>query len=163
LSFNFNLGQMHETLRFCCDVHLGKLARLLRILGFDTVYKNDFSKEDLYQIARDDHRCLLSKASYFERLSDINFYQVKSADPHEQLKEIINHFHLRNLFNPFTRCLYCNEVLEKKEKKEVENVLLPQTNKHFSEFWKCTSCKKIYWKGSHYESMMKMIQKLKDS
>jgi len=151
---------MSETLRFCADVHLGKLARLLRMLGFDTAYKNDFSKEDLYEIAWNEHRCLLSKAPYFTRFPDINFYQVKSADPQEQLKEIINHFHLRNSFNPFTRCLYCNQILEKKEKEEVENSLLPQTNKHFSEFWECTSCKKIYWKGSHYQRMMNMIDKL---
>lgn len=150
---------MSETVRFCADVHLGKLARLLRMLGFDTVYKNDYSKKDLYEIARNDHRCLLSKAFYFTTLPDINFYQVKSRDPQEQLEEVINHFHLLN-FNPFTRCLYCNDILGKKEKEEVENELLPNTKKDFSEFWECPSCKKIYWKGSHYQRMIGMIKKL---
>jgi uncharacterized protein with PIN domain len=151
---------MHETLEFCADVHLGKLARLLRMLGFDTVYKNNFSKKDLHEIARNEHRCLLSKAAYFTKFHDINFYQVKSSDSYEQLKEIISHFQLLN-FNPFVRCLECNEILEKKEKEEVQNLLLPETKKNFSEFWRCPSCKKIYWKGSHFERMMKIFEKLK--
>lgn len=152
---------MPETLRFCADVHLGKLARLLRMLGFDTVYKNNFTRESLYEIARREQRCLLSKASYFLKVSGIIFYQVKRADSREQLKEVMNHFHLANSIKPFTRCLYCNEILESKKKEEVTDLLLPETEKHFSEFWKCSCCKKIYWKGSHYDQMLKMVEKLK--
>lgn len=152
---------MPETLRYCADVHLGKLARLLRMLGFDTVYKNNFTRESLYEISRREHRCLLSKASYFLKVSGIIFYQVKSADPREQLKEVMNHFHLINLIRPFTRCLYCNEILERKEKEEVTDLLLPETEKHFFEFWKCSCCNKIFWKGSHYDRMLKLVGKLK--
>ncbi len=151
---------MTETLRFCADVHLGKLARLLRMLGFDTVYKNDFSQEDLHKISVNEHRCLLSKSAYFIKFSDIDFYQIKSADPQQQLKEVINQFNLLNLLTPFTRCLYCNQILERKDKQEVEPDLLPQTKKDFTEFWKCCSCNRIYWKGSHYERMTKQIEKL---
>jgi|SRR6185312_5871210 len=150
---------MAETIRFCSDVHLGKLSRLLRMLGFDTVYQNNFSKEQLYEIARNENRCLLSKASYFSKFPEINFYQVQSADPDEQLKEVTEHFHLTHLLDPFSRCLYCNEILEKKEKEEVEDILLPETKKNFSEFWRCPSCKKVYWKGSHYERMKKLVEK----
>ena len=67
---------MPETLRFCADVHLRKLAHLLKMLGYDTVYKNDFTKEDLHQIARNENRALISKAPYFKRFSDFR-YQVK--------------------------------------------------------------------------------------
>ena len=154
---------MSESLRFSADVHLGKLARLLRMLGFDTVYENNLSKEELYKIARSQHRCLLSKSSYFFKFPDVIFYQIKSTDSYEQLKEVIDHFDLGGSFEPFTRCLYCNQILEKKEKEEVTDSLLPETKKHFSEFWKCPSCKKIYWKGSHFERMMKMIEKLKSN
>jgi uncharacterized protein with PIN domain len=148
---------MPETLRFCADVHLGKLSRLLIMLGFDTVYENDFSKEDLYEIALKDQRVLLSKSDYFSRLPGIDFYRINSADPFEQLKDLIQHFNLRHLFQPFSRCLYCNEILQKTKKEEVENQLLPNTKKDFSEFWKCPSCQRIYWKGSHYERMMKTV------
>jgi uncharacterized protein len=151
---------MSETLRFCADVHLGKLARMLRMLGFDTVYKNDLSKEELYQIAHNENRYLLSKSAYFKRFSDIGFYQIQSGDPKQQLKDVITHFNLFNSLNPFTRCFYCNQILEKKDKVEVENELLPQTKKDFSEFWKCASCNRVYWKGSHYERMNKQIEKL---
>ncbi len=154
---------MSETLRFCADVHLGKLARILRMLGFDTVYKNDFSKEDLYQISRNEHRILLSKSSYFRRFADITFYQIKSTDPQQQINEVIIHFGLLISLNPFMRCLYCNEIVERKEKEEVEDQLLPGTKKDFSEFWKCSSCNKVYWKGSHYERMIKFIEKLERS
>ena len=152
---------MSETVRFCDDVHLGKLARLLRMLGFDTFYENNLTNNELYEIARNEHRFLLSKAAGFFKFPGINFYQIKSTDPQEQLKDVIDHFHLRTSFNPFTRCLYCNEMLEKKEKEELVDALLPQTKKHFSEFWECPTCNKIYWKGSHYERMMKVIEKLK--
>jgi uncharacterized protein with PIN domain len=148
-----------STIRFCADVHLGKLARLLRMLGFDTAYQNNFFKEELHEIARSEHRSLLSKSDYFSKFSDIDFFKIKNFDPDQQLKEVVEHFHLHELFNPFTRCLYCNEILEKKEKSEVENILLPETKKSFSEFWQCPSCRKIYWKGSHYERMKKWIQK----
>jgi len=151
---------MSETLRFCADVHLGKLARLLRMLGFDTVYKNDFSKKDLCEIALKEQRILVSKSDYFSRLPGITFYQIKSADPFEQLKDVIQHFNLHGLFEPFSRCLNCNEILQKIKKEEVENRLLRNTKKDFSEFWQCPSCTQIYWKGSHYERMMKMIEQL---
>jgi len=153
---------MSDTLRFCADVHLGKLARLMRMLGFNTVYKNNFSKEELYNNSLNENRILLSKSAYFSRFIDINFYQIKSADPLQQLKDIIHYFNLRDSFNAFIRCLYCNEIVEKKEKEEVEKELLPNTKKDFSEFWKCPSCQKIYWKGSHYERMMKMIRELEN-
>jgi len=152
---------MPETLRFCADVHLGKLARLLRMLGFDTVYKNNFTKEELYEIAHKEHRCLLSKASCFLKLPGIIFYRIKSADSREQLKEVINYWHFTNSIKAFTRCLYCNEILERKEKDEVADLLLPETKKHYSEFWKCPCCNKIYWKGSHYDRMLKLVEKLK--
>jgi uncharacterized protein len=154
---------MPGTLHFCADVHLGKLARLLRMLGFDTVYKNDWSKEDLYGIAKNEERILLSKSPYFLKFPDITFYQIKSSDSHQQLKEVIDHFRLQPSFNPFSRCLYCNAILEKKEKTEVDISLSPRTKKHFTEFWQCPSCKKVYWKGSHYERMLKEIEKLKNN
>ena len=146
-------------IRFCTDAHLGKLARLLRMFGFDTAYQNNFSKEELYIISKNEDRWLLSKSPYFTKFPEINFNQVKSADKYEQLKEVIENFHLVGSFNPFIRCLYCNEILEKKEKSEVEKFLLPETKKSFSEFWKCPSCEKIYWEGSHYERMKKLIGK----
>jgi len=130
------------------------------MLGFDTVYKNDFSKEELYAISANENRTLLSKSTYFKKFTDIVFYQIKSADPQQQLKEVIAHFNLLNSLDPFIRCLYCNQILEKKDKEEVEQSLMPQTKKDFSEFWKCPGCKKVYWKGSHYERMMKQIEKL---
>jgi uncharacterized protein len=151
---------MSEILRFCADVHLGKLACMLRMLGFDTFYKNDLSSEELYQIARNENRYLLSKSAYFKTFSDIDFYQIESSDPKQQVKDVVIQFNLFNLLNPFTRCLYCNQILEKKDKVEVENELLPQTKKDFSEFWKCTSCNRIYWKGSHYERMIKQIEEI---
>lgn len=153
---------MPEIRHFCADVHLGKLARLLRMPGFDTVYNNDFSKEALYKIASEEQRVLLSKSDYYSHFSDVIFYRIKSADSLEQSKDVIAHFNLWDSFEPFSRCLYCNEILQKTEKEKLENEILPKTKNDFSEFWKCPSCKRIYWKGSHYERMMKTIQDLEN-
>jgi uncharacterized protein len=89
------------------------------MLGFDTVYKNNFSKNELLKIARAQSRCVLSKSPYFLKFPDITFYQIKSSDSYQQLEEVINHFHLQQpSFNPFSRCLYCNAILKKKKKQK---------------------------------------------
>lgn len=149
---------MVEENRFCADVHLGKLARFLRLPGFDTVYSNNLSKAELHAIAKIENRILLSKDSFFEKFRDINFLLIESFDPVEQLVEVVNHFHLKDAFSPFTRCLDCNQKLRPVAIEQVAGRLLPNTRKYFSEFFECSGCKKIYWKGSHYERMTPLVE-----
>lgn len=143
--------------KFIADVHLGKLARSLRLLGFDTVYKNDYSNSQLLQISRQENRVLLSRNVSLQKHTEIESFAITSEDPLQQLKQVIDHFNLRDQFNPFSRCIVCNGILEPVAKEHVQQLLEKNTAQYFNEFRQCDHCKRIYWKGSHYERMLKMI------
>lgn len=144
--------------KFIADVHLGKLARLLRMFGFDTVYKNDFSLDELLKIGKDENRILLSRnAAVSKMLADRCFF-VSDENPFGQIKQVIQHFNLKEQLHPFSRCIVCNGTLETVSKERVTDLLQKNTASYFQEFWQCSDCKRIYWKGSHFKKMLVTIQ-----
>jgi len=143
---------------FIADVHLGKLARLLRLLGFDTLYHNDFTKQELVEISSKEERILLSRGMRFVKHFPSRYFMVSAEDPMLQLRELVNHFNLKEQFVPFSRCIACNGILESVSKESVSHLLEKNTNDNFSEFWQCTICRRVYWKGSHYERMLKTVE-----
>lgn len=144
---------------FIADVHLGRLARYLRLLGFNTLYNNNYSFDGLLSIARQQKRVLLSRSPAFSD-KGVSYLQVTSEDYQEQLKAVIDHFGLRMEFAPFTRCLLCNGKLELVDKEKIIDLIQLQTAQYFTTFWQCQHCKKIYWEGSHYERMKQLIAQL---
>jgi uncharacterized protein with PIN domain len=144
--------------KFIADVHLGKLARLLRMLGFDTVYKNDFTLDELLKIGEDQSRILLSRNFLLSKTHTDRCFVVSDENPFVQLKQVIQRFGLMEQFCPFSRCLVCNGVLEGVPKESIGHMLQKNTASYFHEFWQCAECKRIYWKGSHFERMLKTIQ-----
>lgn len=148
--------------RFVLDVHLGKLAGYLRMLGFDTLYRNDYNDPTLASISVEEDRILLTcDLQLLMRKHIIHGYFVRSRDPQQQLLEIMTRFVLVNKQHPFTRCMNCNGKIQAVGKEVIKSKLLEQTKKYYDEFYLCESCNKIYWKGSHYQKMKKMIEKLK--
>jgi len=150
-----NFGPMAE--KFIADVHLGKLARLLRLLGFDTLYKNNFTSSELTRIGLAEDRVILSRN---HSLKTNKCFFIKDENPVRQLEQVDEHFHLRMQFQPFSRCIMCNGLLETVSKESISASLKQNTVEYFNEFWQCKDCKHIYWKGSHYENMLKTIQKI---
>ena len=149
--------------RFVLDVHLGRLAAYLRMLGFDTLYRNDFDDPDLANISADDQRILLSCDRQLLMRKQVDHgYFVRSRQPQQQLLEILSRFNLYNKQKPFTRCIHCNGKVSPVNKQEIEDLLLAKTKKYYNDFFQCESCKKIYWKGSHYLKMQTMINNIKD-
>lgn len=145
--------------RFILDVHLGKLSRSLRMLGFDGLYENDYSDQAIAHIAEKAQRIVLSRDIGLLKHRKISWgYWLRSQHPAEQLEEIINHFKLHAALRPFVRCMACNGLIQKTSKEEVWDRLLPRTRQYFNEFFQCRSCGKVYWKGSHYERMLEVIQ-----
>lgn len=143
---------------FIADVHLGKLARMLRLLGFDTIYKNDFTINELIKISEEQNRILLSKNNALTKNNSIQSFIVTHEDPFNQLKQVVDHFKLKDQVHPFSRCMVCNGTLETVSKKDIASLLENNTALYFDEFWQCRNCKRIYWKGSHYERMQKTIE-----
>lgn len=143
--------------RFIADVHLGKLARLLRLLGFDTLYKNDWQKEEMLTTAASGSRVLLSRNPAFQKAA-ITFQQIVSERPETQLTEVVQRFHLSRWFMPLTRCLLCNGELAEVSKESVTDNIPAQTANWYTQFWQCAGCGQVFWKGAHYGRIRQIIE-----
>jgi len=148
-------------IKFILDVHLGKLSRLLRLLGFDTTYSNDLSDSEIVAISTKESRIILTRdIGILKRGSVTRGYWVRSTDPQCQIREIIRRFDLCGLANPFSICIVCNGKLESVSKEMIANRLQSKTLMYFDKFSQCKSCGKIYWEGSHFGKLRKFISQI---
>jgi uncharacterized protein with PIN domain len=147
--------------RFLLDNHLGRLTAYLRMLGFDCLYRNDYGDEELAETAQREGRILLSRDRRLLMRKAVTYgYCLRSLNSLEQLTEVIRRFDLTSRITPFHRCLRCNHPLEPVAKEAVLDRLEPLTKLYFDEFQICPACKQIYWKGSHYEKMQKLVDEI---
>jgi uncharacterized protein with PIN domain/sulfur carrier protein ThiS len=143
---------------FVLDIHLGRLARYLRIMGFDAVYQNDYEDEQLAQISHSQGRILLTRDRQLLMRNLVwNGYWVRALEPRQQVLEVLQRFKLKDQVAPFKRCPRCNTPLHAVSKSEVLDRLEPLTKRYFDEFHICPACGQIYWKGSHYARMLDFI------
>lgn len=146
---------------FVLDGHLGRLASYLRMLGFDCLYNNNYRDEELVQISVDEKRILLTRDRLLLMHKVITQgYLLRSLDPTEQLYEVVYRFGLLKWVKPFQRCMNCNQPLESVEKEMVMEKLEPLTKKYYDDFKLCPACDQVYWKGSHYERMVRLIESI---
>jgi len=148
--------------RFLLDCHLGRLTAHLRMLGFDCLYQNDYDDTKIAEIVTQEERILLTRdRRLLMRKTILHGYCLRSLDSLKQLTEVIRRFELTAKIRPFHRCLRCNHPLEAIEKEVVLERLEPLTKQYFNEFHICPDCGQIYWKGSHYDRMAKMIEQIR--
>jgi uncharacterized protein with PIN domain len=144
--------------RFILDNHLGKLATYLRMLGFDTLYRNDYQDDELAQISSQERRTLLTRDQGLLKRSLVTHgYWVREKNPRQQVIEVVRRFDLAGLVQPFRRCMRCNGVLQVVSKEEVIERLEPKTKQYYDEFHICPDCNQVYWKGSHFKRMERFI------
>lgn len=144
--------------RFVLDIHLGRLAGYLRLVGFDARYRNDYEDAELAQVARVEGRILLTKdRGVLKRTQVTHGYCVRSSHPREQLLEVLRRFDLFASIEAFSRCLRCNDHIEPVPKEAVLELLPQQTRKHFDDFYQCSGCGRVYWQGSHYDRMLRFV------
>lgn len=156
-------GAEHIPPAFVLDVHLGKLARLLRMLGFDTRYRNDYSDPEIINISLREKRFILTRdRGILENRAATRGYFVEAIDPETQLQEVLRRFGLRPHIRPFHRCMVCNGIIAPVEKQAILAQLEPKTIRYYEDFYRCRSCGKIYWKGSHYEKMEIFLREIMD-
>jgi uncharacterized protein with PIN domain len=137
------------------------LAGYLRMMGFDAVYRNDYLDEDLARISISERRLLLTRdRGLLKRREVTRGYFVRETAPHLQLPEVLRRFDLYSSITPFARCLRCNGLLQLAEKPLIQNRLPPKTKQYFEEFWICEACDRIYWKGSHYQRMRRLVDRM---
>ncbi|HEX2242632.1 MAG TPA: Mut7-C RNAse domain-containing protein [Gammaproteobacteria bacterium] len=150
-----------RTSRFVLDAHLGRLARYLRLLGFDAWYRNDYDDRTLARICQSERRILLTRdRGLLKRSTVTHGYYVRETQPLRQAREVLGRFDLYRAARPFKRCLHCNGLIKEVTKEEILNRLEPNTHRYFDQFWVCESCQRIYWQGSHYERMQRLVQAL---
>lgn len=150
--------------KFILDVHLGKLANYLRMLGFDTLYQNNWTKESLITISRNENRILLSRSKSLLNIESLTHaYLIKDTDPHFQLIEALERFDLYSQASPFSRCIECNSKLQLVEKKAILSQIPQKVKDWCNEYQQCSACDRIYWKGSHYQRMNAFVQNILQS
>lgn len=146
---------------FILDVHLGRLARYLRMLGFDSIYRNDMEDMELVELSLQEHRILLTRDRELLKQEKLTHgLWLRSAHPKQQAREIITRLDLCSIIHPFSRCMDCNGMIEKVEKRTVLSMLQPGTFRTFDEYFRCTSCGKVYWKGAHYQRMERILSEI---
>lgn len=148
-------------IRFVLDSHLGRLAAYLRMLGFDTLYRNDFRDEELSRIAAGERRILLTRDRGLLKRNEVTHgYYVRDANARMQLIEVMRRFDLAGSVTPFARCLRCNNLLEPVSKEAVTDRIPPKSREHYNDFHQCHDCGRVYWGGSHYRRMARFIEQV---
>lgn len=144
---------------FVVDVNLGRLARYLRLLGFDCLYRNDCDDDAVAKIASEQQRTVLTRdRTLLQRRIITHGYFVRADMPKIQTKEVLKRFDLYRLIKPLTRCAHCNGKLVETDKQKIEHRLEPLTKKHYDRFLICSECNQIYWQGSHCARLKRLIE-----
>lgn len=147
--------------RFVLDTHLGRLAAHLRMLGYDTLYRNDYADDELAQVSHDEVRMLLTRdVGLLKRALVIYGMFVRATDPSEQLREIVRRCALVRHPQAFQRCANCNSLTELVAKDEIIDRIEPRTYQFYDTFRRCPTCERIYWAGSHYQRMAQIADDL---
>lgn len=149
---------LRET-RFVLDTHLGRLARHLRLLGFDTAYSNGASDHGLVEMSTGEHRILLTRDVGLLKHSAVTHgYFIRSTDPEEQMLEVVRRFHLSDRLRPFTRCLECNQLLQGASADQVRRLAPPRVLERHDEFRHCPGCDRLYWPGTHHRRLEQLVE-----
>jgi uncharacterized protein with PIN domain len=136
--------------RFVLDGHLGKLARSLRLLGFDAAYRRDICDRDLVDQSLAEGRIILTRDRELLKARVVTRGTwIRSTDPRGQLLQVLDRFDLRGSARPFTRCTLCNGELAAVPTDDVKDEVPPRVKEQPREYFRCSGCRKVYWKGTH--------------
>ncbi len=149
---------------FVLDVHLGKLARILRLLGLDALYRTDYDDPEIIRIALKEHRIILTRDRRMLYHRTITHgHWLHSTNAEQQAREVLTRFDLAGQVRRFRRCPACNGLLHPVGKDAVVDLLEPLTRKYYAAFIQCTGCRKIYWKGSHYNRIVTKLDAIENT
>lgn len=147
--------------RFVADGHLGKLARHLRMAGFDTLWSNDWDDDRIIALAAAEARTILTRDKGMLRRSEVDRgYFVRASGSEAQLREVVRALQLERHVAPFTRCRECNALLEDVERAAVIDRIPPKVRERYSRFKHCPGCERVYWEGTHFQRMKGVMDRL---
>ena len=140
--------------RFILDVHLGQLARRLRLLGLDVKYRNDYEDPEIVRISVAEQRTILTRDKGLLKRSAVERgHWVRARVPDQQTIEVIRAFDLKRSLDPFSRCLECNGALRAAAREALRGRVPAAVADQFETFRECPDCDRVYWPGSHYERL----------
>ena len=143
---------------------MGKLAKWLRIMGYDTLFFNGTNDADLVAMALAEGRVILTRDTQIMRRRVVTSGQLKailinSDEPEQQMHQVIDTLNLDCQFRPFALCLECNQPLLERSKQEVKDLVPPFVFQTQSQYMECPACHRIYWRGTHWQAMTRKLEK----
>lgn len=146
-------------MKFILTKELGRLARWLRILGYDTIYYDKDDKSRLIIISLRDRRVILTRDSKMSRFTGVRMFRITEDDIEKQLAQVVKEFDLDiEEDKTFLRCVDCNELLVDIKKNKVKDRVPPYVFKTQKEFKMCPACNKIFWKGTHWQLVKEFLK-----
>jgi uncharacterized protein with PIN domain len=144
--------------KFIADIHLGKIVKYMRALGFDLSFDPSLSARKIIEISKKKSRIILTKSRQILKFKEVThaifIYPGTTA---EQIKRILDYLDIKDSIKPFSRCLRCNSVVKRVSKEGVADRIPPKTKEFCDQYNHCKFCDKIYWKGTHFIKMSKAI------
>jgi uncharacterized protein with PIN domain len=156
---------MSDTPKFVVDHNVGKLARWLRLMGYDARFFRGENDAELVAIALKEGRIIVTRDTRImqRRLvtkGKLKALLIESDQPEQQIRQLIDSLHLDWRFNPFSLCLECNQPLVERKKAELKELVPPYVFKTQDQFRQCPKCQRIYWRGTHWRAMTKRLEGL---
>ena len=149
--------------KFIADVNLGNIVKYMRALGLDLFYDSLLSRREIIEISKRENRIILTKDSKLLKFKDVSHgIFIRPGTTVEQIKRIIDFLDIKDDIKPFSRCLQCNTLLGVVPKEEILHKIPLRTAAFCHEYSQCPSCDKIYWKGTHFIHMMRVLKQIID-
>ena len=151
--------------RFIADLNCGKLAKWLRMIGYDTKLFDHRDDKYLIHTALTENRIILTRDTRIMQrriiaIGELKALLITSDDPMRQIQQVVKQFGLNSSFKPFSLCLECNQPLEKISKENVEDRVPPYIFRTQTQYVECPNCHRVYWQGTHWQAMVKKLWEL---
>ena len=147
--------------KYIADTNLGDIVRYMRILGFDLYYDSLLSTREIIEISKRENRVILTKSRKLLKFKDVTHgIFIRPGTTTEQIRRIIDYLDIKDNIKPFSRCLRCNTLLKSVQKEKILDRIPPKTKEFCDEYVQCQSCDKIYWKGTHFINMKKVVRQI---
>jgi len=152
-----------DSLKFIVDQNVGRLVKWLRIMGYDTIFFNGSNDSRMIATALAEGRVILTRDTQIMRRRVVTkgllkAILIQSEYPQEQIRQVIETLNLDCLSRPFTLCLECNQPLVERSKEQVKDLVPPYVFKTQKQYMECPSCHRIYWRGTHWQSMTRRLE-----
>ena len=148
-------------MKFIADCMLGKLAKWLKILGFDTLFFSRIGDDELLSIAQKENRVLLTRdTGLLERAHGHTTLFINSEEYTTQVRQVLDRFCLRDEVSPYSRCIECNLTLKNISRSKAKNLVTPFVYESNQAFSLCPRCGRLFWRGTHHKDMENKISKL---